>query len=137
EDREDEVRIRNNGCMVVEDVNAAQSEEAPYVSWVIVSGNRVEFHFVDNPIDCTASDASFDKLPIKIYPNPAKDMVYFDLQDDLQIHKAEIIDYTGKLVQTEKDVTENISVKGLATGVYILRLSTDKGMYQNRLIVQP
>src|SRR5690606_23385062 len=131
---DDNGEIKNTVCIEIDDVNAAQNEEAPYDSWVIVSGNRVEYHFVDNPIDCTASDASFDKLPIKIYPNPAKDMVYLDLQDDLQIHKAEIIDYTGKVVQTEKDVTENISVKGLATGVYILRLSTDKGMYQNRLI---
>ena len=63
-------------------------------------------------------------------------MVYFDLQDDLQIHKAEIIHYTGKVVQTEKDVTENISVKGLATGTYILRLSTNKGIHQHKIIVQ-
>ena len=136
EDPDDNGEIKNTVCIEIDDVNAAQNEEAPYDSWVIVSGNRVEYHFVDNPIDCTASDASFDKLPIKIYPNPAKDMVYFDLQDDLQIHKAEIIDYTGKVVQTEKDVTENISVKGLATGTYILRLSTNKGFYPQKLIIR-
>jgi len=137
EDPDDNGEIKNTVCIEVDDVTAAQNNQAPYDDWVIVSGNRVEYHFVDNPIDCTASDASFDKLPIKIYPNPAKDIVYFDLQDNLQIHKAEIIDYTGKVAQTEKNITQSISVKGLATGTYILRLSTNKGIYQNRLIVQP
>ena len=42
------------------------------------------------------------------------------------LKKLEIIDYTGKVVQTEENITQNISVKSLATGTYILRLSTNK-----------
>src|SRR5690606_15216044 len=136
EDPDDDGGTINTVCIEVDDVTAAQNNQAPYDDWVIVSGNRVEYHFVDNPIDCTASDASFNKSLINTYPNPTKDIIYFDLPETIQINKAEIIDYTGKIVQTEENITQNISVKGLATGTYILRLSTNKEIHQHNIIIQ-
>lgn len=136
EDPDDDGGTLNTVCIEVDDVNAAQNEEAPYNDWEVMSGDRVEYHFIDNPIDCSASDTLFDKSSINIYPNPAKDIVYFDLPETIQINKAEIIDYTGKVVQTEENITQNISVKSLAPGTYILRLSTNKGIHQHKIIVQ-
>lgn len=132
----DDDEILNTVCIEVDDANAAQNEESPYTDWEIVNGENVEYHLIDNPIDCTVSSPKFNESSINIYPNPAKDIVYFDLQEHIQIWKIEIIDYTGKVVQTEENVTQNISIKGLATGVYILRLSTNKGTYKHRLMVQ-
>jgi len=125
-----------NVCIIVDDAEGALNDELPYSTWDIINFIHVDYHFVDNPIDCTASDASFNKSLIKVYPNPAKDMLYFDLPETIQIHKAEIIDYTGKVVQTDENITQNISVKSLATGTYILRLSTNKGIHQHKIIVQ-
>jgi len=125
-----------NVCIIVDDAEGALNDELPYSTWDIINFIHVDYHFVDNPIDCTASDTLFDKSLIKIYPNPTKDIVYFDLPETIQINKAEIIDYTGKVVQTEENITQNISVKRLATGTYILRLSTNKGLYKQKLIIR-
>jgi len=136
EDPDDDSGTINTVCIEVDDVTTAQNNQVPYNDWEVMSGNRVEYHFVDNPIDCSASAQVFDESSINIYPNPANDIVYFDLPETIQINKAQIIDYTGKVVQTEENITQNISVKSLATGTYILRLSTNKGFYPHKLIIR-
>lgn len=122
-------------CIIVDDAEAAQNLEYPYSEWTIWDRN-INLSLVDGYIDCTASTPAVEESSINIYPNPAKDIVYFDLPETIQINKAEIIDYTGKVVQTEENITQNISVKSLATGTYILRLSTNKGIHQHKIIVQ-
>src|SRR5690554_311376 len=128
--------VWENVCIIVDDAESALNEESPYSTWDVLHGIYVEYFFVDNPIDCSASAQVFDESSINIYPNPANDIVYFDLPETIQINKAQIIDYTGKVVQTEENITQNISVKSLATGTYILRLSTNKGIHQHKIIIQ-
>lgn len=63
-------------------------------------------------------------------------MVYFDLEDTIQIYKAELIDMNGKTVRTDKNVTRNFSVQGLSKGTYVVRLSTNKGVSSSKLVIE-
>ncbi|WP_228438832.1 T9SS type A sorting domain-containing protein [Chryseobacterium pennae] len=67
--------------------------------------------------------ASKDKK-LGIYPNPVYDRLFVNGEIE-KIKTAQIIDFSGKVILTEKDPFRNkkdISVQGIPTGTYILRL---------------
>lgn len=59
-----------------------------------------------------------------IYPNPVDDNIYVKGETE-KIKTAQIIDLSGKVIYSEKDPfrnKKNISVQGISTGVYFLKL---------------
>lgn len=73
----------------------------------------------------------FSEKNIKIYPNPASDMLQFDLNN---IDKIEIFDINGNLKLIDKSV-RNVNITDLPSGVYFLRIYTDKSIYIEKLII--
>lgn len=72
----------------------------------------------------TSEDLYVDIEEFKIYPNPVRDNIY--VKGNLQkIDEAQILDFSGKLIFTEKKPfknKENISVGNLYSGNYLLKL---------------
>ena len=64
-----------------------------------------------------------EKVSWEVYPNPAKDYVVIDgiEPDEVQVYNA-----LGQLVKTVRETNE-IDLSGLAEGVYLLRISDEKG----------
>lgn len=61
---------------------------------------------------------------LKIYPNPVYENIYVSGETE-KIQTAQILDFSGKIIYTEKNPfrnKKNISVQGIPTGTYILRL---------------
>lgn len=66
---------------------------------------------------------------ITIYPNPATDVFNIDLGDETA-ENIVIMDVQGKVVYTEATITAQIhqvDVSGFANGMYILKVTTEKG----------
>ena len=66
----------------------------------------------------------------KIYPNPVNDRIYV-LGNIEKVEEAQILDFSGKLIYTEKKPfknKKNISVQNIKTGNYLLKL--DGKIYQ-------
>ncbi|MDF2550737.1 MAG: C-terminal target protein [Chryseobacterium sp.] len=66
----------------------------------------------------------------KIYPNPVNDNIFVNGKTDT-IKKAQILDFSGKVISTEQNPfknKKNISVQNLTTGSYLLKL--DDKVYQ-------
>lgn len=60
----------------------------------------------------------------KIYPNPVHDYIFVSGKSE-NIQTAQIVDYSGQLIYTEKNPfknKKNISVQNLKTGSYLLKL---------------
>lgn len=60
----------------------------------------------------------------KIYPNPVYENIYVS-GDIEKVQTAQILDFSGKVIYTEKNPfrnKKNISVQGIPTGMYMLRL---------------
>ena len=71
--------------------------------------------------------------PISIYPNPAKEMVTIG---GYEVAEVQVYNALGQLVNTIHGTNE-LSVTGLAEGVYLLRITaTDSKIYRTRLIVR-
>jgi hypothetical protein len=60
---------------------------------------------------------------IKVFPNPAKDILTLDLEENIEI--VSIIDITGKTVFVHAAMTNNkLNIDFLQTGTYFLRIQT-------------
>lgn len=71
---------------------------------------------------------------LNIYPNPVKDVLKIDLPNGSQVSAVELYNITGQKVArfgNQKDV----SLHSLKTGVYLLKVFTDKGtVYTTKII---
>jgi len=76
-----------------------------------------------------------DLQQIKLYPNPAGDLVYLEnAQDSYML----IYNLKGQLMMQKeiKDKLVGVSLKGLQSGVYILKLKNDKNFMTRKLVIK-
>jgi uncharacterized repeat protein (TIGR01451 family) len=92
---------------------------------------------ITNTVTTTVVDvlsiADFDKIEIKMYPNPVTDLLYLELPSTLIINYLQLFDISGKLVE----VFENrfaLDLTEVNEGMYILRIETDKGAFNEKVI---
>lgn len=66
-----------------------------------------------------------------VYPNPANNMVHISGMDNVQM--VEVFNLQGQRVAVESGNVHEIAVSGLASGMYILRVTTDEGVRSCRI----
>ena len=73
---------------------------------------------------------------LKIFPNPAQDVINIESENlEGQLHY-NIVDVEGRIIE-ERDLDGNtIDVSGLASGVYMLKLQTENGAVETRKFVK-
>jgi hypothetical protein len=76
------------------------------------------------------------KEKIKIYPNPAKGLLNLTLVGNLKITNIVLYDISGKLVKTYSATERELSIKGLSSGQYLLKLNSEKGIITKKVIVE-
>ena len=69
---------------------------------------------------------------LQIFPNPVQSELF--IWSELQIQKVQIYSLTGVLLLEENSFVERISVSTLPTGVYILKVHTDKGLRTSKFV---
>jgi hypothetical protein len=71
----------------------------------------------------------------KLYPNPAYDKLYIEIDEKATL---EIINIQGKILDTKSltDKVNNLDLSNLVSGVYTLRIKTDRGIAIRKLIKQ-
>ena len=84
---------------------------------------------------------SLNQIDFSIYPNPVtQNMIMIQPTDNQVINQIDIMDITGKLVRSkiykEKQNNLRISTTGLTPGAYLVKLTTNKGVGVQKLIVK-
>ncbi len=64
--------------------------------------------------------SELEKDNVKIYPNPTTDFIYVKLNSKSKIEGAEIYDLSGKLVFKTKLDSEQLDLRQLQQGVYMI-----------------
>lgn len=80
---------------------------------------------------------SFNNGVFAVYPNPAKNVVNIQLQDNLNVtlKSATVYDLSGKVVLSTSDLSHPINVEKLAIGTYILSISdTNNKSYSQKFV---
>ena len=74
---------------------------------------------------------------LKVWPNPARDEVWFNLvDDDLKIETVEVVNVLGEVVLRLDGVRggNKINLKEFSSGVYFLKVKTDKGFFSEKFL---
>lgn len=76
-------------------------------------------------------------LGFRLYPNPTRNQLVIDLNDTSSTFELEIIDMLGKKVyDAEIQKTAKIDVSALATGTYLVKLSSNSQTTTVRFVKQ-
>ena len=67
-----------------------------------------------------------------LYPNPTSEVL--NIQSQEKISKAEIYDFTGKLLLQTTVIDKKINVNTLSKGTYFIKLHTEKGIVNSKFI---
>jgi hypothetical protein len=73
---------------------------------------------------------------VKVYPNPASDFIRIESENTLQ--QVELYDFGGRLLRSV-NASENkiqLPIDQLQKGIYLLKIKTNKGITNNRIIKQ-
>lgn len=95
------------------------------------NGKVVEKTLTVNVVTSTLATAEVQKIQLAIYPNPTADVLNIKTQD--KIINAVIFDLSGKVIN-EQINNGQINVSSLTKGMYILKVVTDKAVYQQKFI---
>ena len=86
-----------------------------------------------NPIPCSVKELPQEAVKALVYPNPASEVVRIE---GIEAAKVQVYNALGQLVKTVRNSNE-ISVKGLPEGVYLLRITDADGKsHTARLVVK-
>jgi hypothetical protein len=70
---------------------------------------------------------------VTVFPNPVKDILTIS-NGDFNIQKAIIHNSRGQLVFTKENVSEQLNLSSLQTGIYFLKLYADKGFKTIKIV---
>ena len=72
---------------------------------------------------------------IKIYPNPAKDILNLEIPEEIKNFSFEIKDMSGRLISAHENET-NINVSKLSNGVYLCTVKSDGETVTKKVIIE-
>lgn len=86
--------------------------------------------------DATASADDFLNSSLKVYPNPAKDMVFISGIDNSKISNISVYDVLGKAVINQNALVDNrLNIQSLKSGMYFLKISAQNATVTKKLVV--
>jgi surface protein len=71
---------------------------------------------------------------ISVYPNPVEDSIHIKSNNRVEVNTVSILNLQGKVLIKEENNTGYISVNQLSSGVYLLSIKTNLGMFNSRII---
>ncbi|TXG35146.1 T9SS type A sorting domain-containing protein [Seonamhaeicola maritimus] len=91
--------------------------------------------FVDNILVSQSSTLSTDNknaFEFAVYPNPVKNVLHINTLE--AIEKVEVFDLLGKSVLSQYNVMDQVDVSALNKSLYILKLTSDKGVSTKKFV---
>lgn len=82
----------------------------------------------------TASTDDFFSSKFLVYPNPSSEFI--SIRTDEKIDKIDIFSTIGQLVKEEKNNLLKVNVKDLSSGIYILKIYSDKKIVTKKVVIE-
>jgi len=70
-----------------------------------------------------------------VYPNPSTDKITIELKNNLELNRATLFDIRGKQVKVQM-TDKTLNVSRLPRGIYVLRLETSKGAFEQKVVLE-
>lgn len=84
----------------------------------------------------TANIDNFNENLVKIYPNPAGNILMFQKPEDLTIKSVTVNDLNGRTVTDLNPLKETMDISGLESGMYILNILDDSNRMTSKKLIK-
>ncbi|MFK5891083.1 MAG: T9SS type A sorting domain-containing protein [Flavobacteriaceae bacterium] len=127
----------DNGTLF--EYNATTNTFAKKLDFVYISGSLLRgWEPTGNLIEINSTALGVDKtetqFDFSLYPNPTIDVVKLQYKSNLNIIAIRLFNSLGSLVKEFKASQTELDMSKLPTGLYILKLKTDKGNISEKII---
>lgn len=97
-----------------------------------------ESYQINNNMEEVAIQSNLTSSDVKLFPNPASEVLNLYASNGIQLHKAEIVDIAGRLVFAENLSGQNnvLNIQDLLAGVYIIKLTSSAGVLVESITIQ-
>ena len=113
----------SNGILTVE-LEAGDHE--------ITKGDTANLYYIAiTPKNATGISSAAADVALRFYPNPVADLLY--IETSAAVERVEVYNTSGARVATAFS-NAPLSLRSLPTGIYIVRVTTDEGTAQQRII---
>lgn len=115
-------------------LSCAQVDDVTYADTQVTNGVWFKDATTTFSTDCAAllTNEDFTSTEFKIYPNPVQSILHID--NALDLNKVEIYSITGKKVKFITNNLSEIDVNELESGIYFVKLFTNKGITTQKII---
>jgi photosystem II stability/assembly factor-like uncharacterized protein len=76
------------------------------------------------------------KKKIKVYPNPAKELLNIENKSNLKIEQLFLKDISGKVVRNFNRKELRLDVSGLVSGNYLLQIVSNEGQFAKKVVLE-
>ncbi len=121
-----------DGSDMIGETNQELTPVAPYGSYQVMTINGDGCYNVSDPFVITAGIEETGTQLVKIIPNPTLDE--FSIETDGHIKQVVLHDLSGKTIVLVPVSGSHYSLKDLASGTYVLSITTDKQVVQTKII---
>jgi hypothetical protein len=94
-------------------------------------GNVVEHNFEYGTL---ANQSFIDDSPFQIYPNPTKDFIVIENQNNIKMKEIKLVDLSGKTIFNFDIMERKLDFSGLSAGVYLLTINTEEGVFKTKIV---
>lgn len=121
------VNTINLDCITVADETAATNGTGIYFNWT-----KDEICSYSTNCNRLLSDIDFNTSEIFVGPNPIRDELQIKLNNTDVLKEVSLFDISGKLILKSANTT--ISTSHLEKGLYLVKITTDKGSFTRKLV---
>ncbi|MCF8254692.1 MAG: T9SS type A sorting domain-containing protein [Bacteroidia bacterium] len=89
--------------------------------------------FTYNNSGASALNETFANTTLSVYPNPANEKIKIQLSAPLTINAITILNLNGALIK-ESMVGSEIDIADLKSGIYLIQVNSDKGIYTQKFV---
>lgn len=99
----------------------------------ITKGGTTNLFYIKTSFGTLDLKQNIETLKFNLYPNPVTNDLYLTTSNH-KIEKVVIYNMTGALVKTISEINNSVDLSDLITGSYIVKVSTDKGSFTQKII---
>ena len=98
-------------------------------------GNFIGLNLPVDSMIISSTDQILEDGEIHVYPVPTNKYLYLETDFADEVISMEILNYSGVQVKHYDKFESRLDLKSLLNGIYLLRVKTSKGIYQERIMI--
>lgn len=123
-----------NGGNLKYELNPANQTPPSTFEMTIDYGNGTVCSYDSNGALVTLSANSFVESKVSFSPNPTSGIINIELTALTNLELVEVFSITGKKMHESRNIS--IDLSNLSSGIYLLKTTTDKGVFTNKIILE-